>query len=292
VSSIRHELNLLRRGEGITSVESVSGGVVGDVWLVSYHDGSRIVAKTSFGVPKDFFAVEAEGLNALSATGYVRTVEVLAVTERVLVMEALSPRDDRQPAWDAFAHDLAALHDGTVHDRFGWHGDTYLGWLPQTNAWCDDGHVFFVEHRLLRYLSEPLAEQALDPADRLAVERLCERLPEIIPNMPAVLAHNDLSSTNILGRPGGGLVLIDPAVCYTWAEADLSQLWCERESLPDAAGSFFALYQELNPSPPGWEERMPVLFLREILSTIAHLGTQRGRVVSYLRQVLGPFYRS
>jgi fructosamine-3-kinase len=290
VSSIRHELDVFGFGEGIASVEGVSGGVVGDVWLVSYHDGPPIVAKTSFDVPKDFFAVEAEGLKAIRATGLVQTVEVLAVTERVLVMEALGPRDDRRAAWAAFAHDLAALHRGTVHDRFGWHRDTYLGWLPQANAWCDDGHAFFAEHRLLRYLSEPLAEQALEPVDRRAVERLCERLPEIVPKMPAVLAHNDLSSTNILGRPEGGLVLIDPAVCYTWAEADLSPLWCERDSLPDGAGSFFALYRELNPSPPGWEERMPVLFLRELLSTIAHLGTRNARVVNYLKQVLGPFY--
>jgi hypothetical protein len=147
VSSIRHELNLLGRGQDIASVESVPGGVVSDVWLVTYHDGSRIVAKTSFDVPKDFFAVEAEGLKALSSTGLVRTVEVLAVTEHMLVMEALGHRDDSPAAWVGFAHDLAALHLGTVHDRFGWGHDTYLGWLPQENTWSHDGHRFFVEHR-------------------------------------------------------------------------------------------------------------------------------------------------
>lgn len=50
--------------EGIASVENVSGGVVGHVRLMGYRYGSHIVAKTSLDVPKDFFTVEAEDLNA------------------------------------------------------------------------------------------------------------------------------------------------------------------------------------------------------------------------------------
>jgi len=286
VSSIRHELSLLGRGEGIVSIQSVSVGVVGDVWLVSYHDGSPIIVKTSFDVPPDFFAVEADGLTALGATGYVQTAELLDVTEHMLVLEALGPRVDTQAAWEALADDLAGLHLGTIHDRFGWHRHGYLGWLPQHNTWTDDGHAFFAEHRLLRYLSEPLTGQALEPRDRRAIERLCDRLPEIIPVMPAVITHGDLHPANMVGGSDGRLVLIDPAVSYTWAEVDLSTLWCELR--PPESDHFFARYQELNPSPPGWTERMPILFLREILSTIAHLGDLT--YVGYLRAILPPFY--
>ncbi len=38
--------------------------------------------------------------------------------------------------------------------------------------------------RLLRYLTEAPAEQALTATDRRALERLCARLPELIPPMP------------------------------------------------------------------------------------------------------------
>ena len=58
--------------------------------------------------------------------------------------------------------------------------------------WAADGHGFFAQHRLLRYLGEPLVEQAVASADRRALERFCARMPEIIPAMPPVLTHGDL----------------------------------------------------------------------------------------------------
>jgi fructosamine-3-kinase len=117
---------------------------------------------------------------------------VLAVTGGLLLLEALAEVRDTGQAWEAFARDLAAAHRGTVSDRFGWPGDGWLGRLRQVNTWTVSGHDFFAENRLLRYLSEPAVEEVLTAADRRAVERLCARLPEIIPAMPAVLTHGDL----------------------------------------------------------------------------------------------------
>jgi fructosamine-3-kinase len=91
-------------------------------------------------------------------------------------------RDDSESSWEQFAQDLAAAHRGSTGSRFGWHHDGYLGRLRQVNTWTSSGHEFFAEHRLLRYLSEPTVEQALTGADRRALERLCARLPEIVPD--------------------------------------------------------------------------------------------------------------
>jgi fructosamine-3-kinase len=213
---------------------------------------------------------------------------VLGVTKRLLLLEALAPVGDSEQAWERFARDLAAAHRSTAGDRFGWPHDGYLGRLPQVNTWTASGHQFFAEHRLLRYLSEPAAEQVLTAADRQAVERLCTRLPEIIPDMPAVLTHGDLWTGNLVSQPGGRITVIDPAVARTWAEVDLSMLWgCPR---PPAADRFFALYQELNPSPPGWTDRMPVLHLRELLSCIAEFGPADAADINRARDVLTPFY--
>jgi fructosamine-3-kinase len=64
-------------------------------------------------------------------------------------------------------------------------------------------------------------------------------------------------------------------------------LWsCPR---PSASDRFFAVYQELNPSPPGWVERMPLLNLRELLSMVASVDDPI-QVVQRLRDVLAPFY--
>ena len=91
--------------------------------------------------------------------------------------------------------------------------------------------------------------------------------------MPAVLTHGDLWTGNLVSQPGGRITVIDPAVSYTWAEGDLSML--RGNARPPASDRFFSVYQELNPSPPGWMDRMPVLHLRELLSSIAHFGQPR-----------------
>jgi fructosamine-3-kinase len=47
--------------------------------------------------------------------------------------------------------------------------------------------------------------------------------------------------------------------------------------------------EELSPSPPGWADRMPILNLRELLSTVAHFGTRAVSTIQQIRQVLAPF---
>lgn len=281
------ELAALRRDRDIVAVRGLSGGMAGDPWLISYANGTRLVGKTLPGAPPDLFPVEAEGLAALAATGHVRTPQVLAVTPRVLLMAELPPRDDTAASWEALARDLAGLHRATVFSQFGWDHDGYLGRLRQRNAWTVDGHEFFAERRVLRYLSEPRVERALDSADRRAVERFCARLPEIVPVMPAVLTHGDLWSANVLGLPGGDLAVIDPAVSYAWAEVDISMLWsCPR---PPESDRFFGVYQELNPSPPGWVARMPLLNMRELLSVVAGID-EAPAWVRVIRDTMAPFY--
>ena len=284
---LRSALRTLALERGVTSIRRLSGGYVADVWLLTYADSTRVVGKTLAGAPADMFRTEAEGLAALRANGHLQTPEVLAVTDRLLLLEALAPRDDSEDSWEAFAHELAALHRSTVHDRFGWPGDGYLGRVVQHNPWTVDGHEFFSQHRVLRYLDEPLVQQELTPADRRALERFCDRLTEIIPVMPAVLTHGDLWPGNMLSRDDGRIAVIDPAVSYTWAEVDVAMLWgCQR---PPSSDRFFDVYQELNPSPPDWRDRMPMLHIRELLSSMAHLGDSDGSA-RRLRRTLAPFY--
>lgn len=287
-SVLRSELRALGRADEVSAVRRLSGGAVADTWLITYADGTRMVGKTLADTVPGLFQAEADGLAVLAATGHVATPRVLAVTRRLLLLEALADRDDSERSWEAFADDLAALHRSTAGDRFGWHHHGYLGRLRQVNTWIADGHEFFAQHRLLRYLAEPPAEQALTAADRRAVERLCARLPEVIPAMPAVLTHGDLWANNLLSRPDGRITVIDPAISRTWAEVDLSMLWSGPR--PAASRRVFARYQELNPSPAGWTARMPVLHLREQLSVIAHFGPNATRAITHARSTLAPFY--
>jgi fructosamine-3-kinase len=279
---------LLEAGYAAKKVDRAVGGVVAVAGLVTLEDGSELFAKTLLGRETGVFPVEAAGLAELRDVGGARTPDVLHATERLLVLEKMDPRRDDEDFWERLGHAIAALHMSTVGDRFGWHRHGWLGRLRQDNTWEQDGHTFFAERRLLRWLSEPLVEAAFDREDRRAVERLCAALPELIPSQPACLTHGDLWRENVVATRDGEPVLIDPAVSYNWPEADLSMLWCSPR--PRASERCFAVYQEIAGLQQGWEERMPILHLRELLSTIAH-GDDDWGAADAIRAIIAPFKR-
>jgi fructosamine-3-kinase len=252
-------------------VRQLTGGDIHTTWLVIRQDGSQVVVKTTGDIPPQMFAVEAEGLQAIRASGAMYAPVVVAVSSTHLVMEALVPRQPRDPEppqfWERAGRALAGMHR-TPHERFGWHRDGWLGLLPQHNDWADDGYQFYAEQRLLRYLPEPGVCAVLDGAQRGAIERIAGRLPELVPPMRPVLTHGDLAPGNILATPDGRAALIDPAASYGWPEVDISMIYCLRgQVVPDR---YFAAYEEVSPLQPGWRERAPLIYLRELLSLLAH----------------------
>ncbi len=275
-------------GFAIGVVEEATGGVVAVAGLATLQDGTRIFAKTLRGPDSDVFTVEATGLSELRNRGAANTPDVLCVSPRLLVLEEMQPRQDDEHFWEQLAHMVAALHLSTVTDRFGWHRDGWLGRMRQDNTWETDGHTFFAERRILRWLPEPLVEAAFDCAERRALERLCAALPELLPHQSPSLTHGDLWRENIVAGGDGAPVLIDPAVSYTWPEVDLSMLWCSPR--PPAAERFFAVYQEIAGLQDGWEQRMPLLHLRELLSIIAHDDDDWGAAEA-VRKIICPFRR-
>jgi fructosamine-3-kinase len=198
----------------------------------------------------------------------------------------LQPRPRSETFWEQFAYALARLHTGTTHPRFGWHRDNWLGRRRQINTWEDDGFAFFAQHRLLRWLGQPRVEAALDPADRAALERLCNRLPDLLPHRPACLTHGDLWVQNILATPDGEPAVIDPAVSYMWAEVDLAHVWST--SPPPEAHRFFEVYAELASLDGDWRARMPIIQLRQHLAVLAQFDDDWG-AADQVRATLAPF---
>jgi fructosamine-3-kinase len=228
------------------------------------------------------FAAEAEGLAAIGATGAMAAPRVLSVSDTHLVMEAFVPRQpghaERPEFWERAGRALAGMHQSRA-ERFGWHRDGWLGLLPQRNAWSADGHGFYAEQRLLRYLPEPGVRAVLDSGQVAAIEHIASRLPELVPPMPPVLTHGDLAPGNILATPDGRPALIDPAVSYGWAEVDVSMIYClRRDVVPER---YFAAYAEVSRLQPGWRERAPLVYLRELLSLLAHF-PERAPVIQFV----------
>ncbi|MBQ0993063.1 fructosamine kinase family protein [Micromonospora sp. H61] len=271
----------------VVSVQPVTGGLAALAGIATRRDAPPVFVKGFADPPADdVFVAEAEGLAALRELGGVATPEVILADRDVLVLSVLRERPRSEAFWEQFAHLLARLHLSTTHPRFGWHHDNWLGRRRQVNTWNDDGFAFFAEHRLLRWLDEPRVEAALDAQDRSALERLCYRLPDLLPERPACLTHGDLWAQNVLATADGEPALIDPAVSYVWAEVDLAHVWST--SPPPEARRMFEVYAELTSLDADWEARMPVIQLRQHLAVLAQFDDDWG-AADQIRAVLAPF---
>jgi fructosamine-3-kinase len=281
-------LERLRRAgmRDVVAVEPVTGGLAAVAGIATRRDAPPVFVKAFAEPPADdVFPAEADGLGALRAAG-VATPDVILADRDLLVLSVLHARPRSESFWERFAHALADLHTSTIHPRFGWHRDNWLGRRRQVNTWDDDGFAFFAEHRLLRWLDQPRVQAALDAGDRAALERLCDRLPELLPDRPACLTHGDLWTQNLLATPDGRPALIDPAVSYLWAEVDLAHVWTT--SPPAEAHRFFPVYAELTSLDSGWPARMPIIQLRQHLAVLAQFDHDWG-AAELIRTTLAPF---
>lgn len=273
----------------VVTVEPAAGGLAALAGIATRRDAAPVFVKAFADAPADdVFAAEAEGLAALRELGGMAAPEVILADRELLVLSVLRPRPRSETFWEEFAYALARLHTSTIHPRFGWHRDNWLGRCRQINTWHDDGFAFFAQHRLLRWLDRPRVTAALDREDRTALERLCDRLPDLLPDRPACLTHGDLWAQNVLATPDGRPALIDPAVSYMWAEVDLAHVWST--SPPPEARRFFDVYAELTGLDRDWPTRMPIIQLRQHLAVLAQFDDDWG-AGDQIRVTLAPFRR-
>jgi fructosamine-3-kinase len=278
-------------GLAVVKLEAVTSGPFNVAGVAELRGGGRVFAKLLAGDDADFFEVEAAGLAALRDPGGARVPDVVHVSPRLLVLEALRPRGTGERFWEQLGVMVAALHTSTASARFGWYRDGWHGpgRMRQDNSWETDGHAFYARQRILRWLPEPLVAAELDRDERRAVERLCRALPELVPSHPPSLTHGDLWIGNVLADGAGRPALIDPAVSCAWPETDLAMLWVQRR--PPGADRFFAVYEELARPFPGWQDQAQLLRIWDLLSVIAH-GSDTWGAAQIVREVIAPFRRS
>ncbi|WP_067462938.1 fructosamine kinase family protein [Nocardia amamiensis] len=275
-------------GFAVAGLEATTGGCVCVAAMAALCDSGRVFAKTMAEPEPTMFTVEAAGLSALRELGGVRVPTVVHVSPQLLVLEELQPRTDRERFWDQLGRMVAELHTSTISGRFGWHRDGWHGRMRQDNCWETDGHAFFAQHRILRWLREPLVLTEFDIPDRLAVERLCAELPELIPPHAPALTHGDMWPGNILADSCGEPALIDPAVSYCWPEIDLAALWCQPRA--QESERFFAVYEELAHPFDGWRDQAQLLRIWDLFSVVAH-GLDTWGAADIIRKVVAPFRR-
>jgi len=271
----------IAQGHGeVVSVRPVGGGCINHGARLQTSSGATFFLKTNRSAPEELFAREAQGLQALSVVDGLHLPQPYLYGTDFLLLEDLSPAPRRPDYWAEFGRQLATLHNHTSR-LFGFEHDNYIGSTPQPNSWSEDGYLFFAEQRLGFQARLARRSGLLGEDDWRRVERLCQRLPDLIPAQPASLIHGDLWSGNALTDAEGGPAIIDPAAHYGWAEAELA-MTALFGAFPEA---FYRAYQEVRLLERGFEERFPLYNLYHLLNHLNLFGSGYwGEVAAILRR--------
>lgn len=216
------------RAPRVENATRVSGGCINPSARLRLDDGRNVFVKWNTQAPDSMFVTEAAGLDALRDQGGLRTPEVLGVGASPggpswLLLDFIPAGRPSPEFWLRLASGLVELHQPSA-GPFGWHGDNYIGSLPQANAWEEDWASFWWLRRL-----EPQLRLAWDSGflrgDQEAWRTLERRLPVVLEDVPAQspsLLHGDLWSGNVYPSAEGEPVVIDPAVYRGHSEVDLA----------------------------------------------------------------------
>ncbi|MCK4726685.1 MAG: fructosamine kinase family protein [Anaerolineales bacterium] len=257
----------------VVAAKTVGGGCINNGAKITTTSGDVLFLKTNSRAPTDMFAREAEGLieladaNDSGISTSPRVPDVLTFGQNYILLEYIHSSARNSDYWQKFGHELASMHKIT-NPRFGFQHDNYIGSTPQLNPWTIDGYEFFAEQRLLFQVRLAQDRRYLDQSQVKRTAALCRRLPELIPEQPASRIHGDLWGGNAMADENGSPVLIDPAVNYCWAEAELA-MTALFGTFPE---TFYQAYQEVRPLAPGYRERFPLYNLYHVLNHINLFG--------------------
>lgn len=258
----------------ITRIEALSGGCINNTARLQLDSGLSVVLKVNNSAPADFFHAEAAGLAALSQRQAVRVPAVLQVSDRYLILEDLGSASPGRDYWPVLGARLAALHREPA-EAFGFTQDNYCGATIQSNAVVSNGHQFFAEQRIMALALQCLDRGKIPKESVRQLRRISDRLDNWIPDFTPVLIHGDLWIGNSHccadGQPG----LIDPAVYWGWAEADLAMT----ALFGGFPTTFYQSYYDNSEITSDWQDRMPLYNLYPLLN---HLLLFDG---SYLRDI-------
>ena len=240
----------------------VSGGCISEAWQVRTTE-ETVFVKLSKGLLPGMLSAEAQGLHELAKSGAIRVPEVIRLTEDFLVLEfiptAINPLTD---FWPRLGQQLANLHaySRKIH---GFHQDNFIGRSPQKNHSTANWKEFFWQRRLL-----PQWELAVQRGIPNTTKPLWQQLEILWPaplegsSAQASLLHGDLWSGNVLVSNNGEPVVIDPAVYYGDAEADLSLTYL----FGGFSAAFYQAYHEIRPKSEGFARRQKVYQLYHLLN--------------------------
>ena len=260
-------------GRRLVDARRVGGGCINEGWQVELEGGEPAFVKTRAQVAPGEYGTEARALGWLAEPQAVNVPRVLGVSERLLALEWIDEGSLSTGGAEELGRGLAQLHAAGSHE-FGAPWPLYVGRLKLSNEPLPDWPSFYAERRL-----RPLIEEAsLDRGAAQAVERVCDRLPELAgPPEPPARLHGDLWGGNVLGDSKGAGWLIDPIAYGGHREVDLAML----RLFGAPSGRIFDAYEEAAPLADGHEERVG---LWQLFPLLVHAALFGGHYASQVEQ--------
>ena len=247
--------------------ESGGGGCINKSERLHLDSGLTVFLKQNSAAPVDMFQAEAIGLQALAARNAIKIPDVIHWEEDFLLIEDLGQGSTSYSFWKSLGESLAKLHSETI-PQFGFSMDNYCGSTSQENTITDDGFEFFANYRILKLASSAFHRNLLERQDLTALESIAANLSQLIPPQDAVLIHGDLWSGNIHCAESGDVALIDPAVYWGWAEAELAMT----DLFGGFSNQFYESYESNSNIAKDWRERIPLYNLYHLLNHLLLFG--------------------
>jgi len=245
----------------------VGGGDINEAWHVELN-GRDAFVKTRADAGEGEYALEAEALRWLSEPGALRVPAVIEVADDYLALEWVQPGRLSPDGAEELGRGLACVHavgspcfgDPGFGERLG--VEARIGSLRLPNEPMDDWPAFYAQRRLLPLARIASERGALSSPEVAAVERVCERLPELSgPPEPPARLHGDLWSGNVHTDSEGRPWLIDPSAYGGHREVDLAML----RLFGAPSERVFAAYEEVESLAEGWRERVGLWQLAPLL---------------------------
>jgi len=248
--------------------QPVGGGSISRAARLILADGSSWIAKSLDQAPHDFFQAEAQGLNSLRAHTSLRIPKVIQVNSDFILLEDLGSGSPGPCYWTDLAEGLAELHSSSS-DRFGLCADNYCGSTPQINEQDKDGFQFYAQCRIVNLARQAEQRSLLTSKDMADLDYIVENLSRWIPEQPPVLIHGDLWSGNVHCDEYRNPALIDPAVYWGWAEAELAMTLL----FGGFSRQFYDHYSQVSGMDKDWTERAPLYNLYHLLNHLLLFGS-------------------
>ena len=248
--------NIIERhfGREPSQIVKLTGGDINEVYQVFLKEKSVVIKiNNSQSIPQ-LFEKEKQGLELLSKSTFVvpKPIKTDSIDNlQYLIMDYIEQGSELN--WAVFGEKLAQLHQ--IQEKyFGLDHNNYIGSLKQVNQECGAWSEFYTNHRLIALTAKARDQGLFEKKHCNWVEKLCQRLDELIPACRPSLIHGDLWSGNLLIDTSGHPVLIDPAVYYGHPEMDWAMLSLFGSYPVEALDH----YQNLHPLEKGLNERKDI----------------------------------